>query len=151
MSNFRTIVKDVLKEWDDSEEYKYMDKHPEDHTGEDSMEWGMDIYVDDAHKALFDMLVAKNYVEREDVEDTDTFYLDVVAEYNVEGYPEDEYVDVKKVYVKDLQDEKIDITEYLTREDLDNLATALEESGKIDLYSYDDEADLKSDYYHSIL
>ena len=151
MSDFRTIVEDVLKEWDDPAELKYMDKHPEDHTGEDSMEWGIDIPVDEVHKPLFDTLIAQNYISLEDIEDTEEFYFDVTAEYDVEGYPDDEYIEVKGVYVKDLNNNNVDITNYLTKDDLEALATSLEESGKIELHSYDDEAELRSDYYHSVL
>jgi len=154
-SEFRKLMEKVfeqnginLKEWDEPEELKYAAEHPHDHTGSDIIEWTLDLPMNDE---LRDIIIRNNIVGIEDLQDDNgnwnpTEQFDCKIEYNISGYPDDEEINVTKVYLYDT-----DITPFLSSEYKQTVAEELEGSGKIDLNYNDPVEEWRSDYYHSVL
>ena len=165
MSEFRKLVETILKnngydlkEWDDDDRDEYYGD-PDDHTVfGDEMTWTLDLPMNDQlHKIIIDA----NIVGKEDLKDDAGNWLptgefDVIVEYDIEGYPDDEYVTVNKIYLEDYDTIKhqtfkgADITNLLPEGYLEKVANELEDSGKIDLHSYDYEGQVRDDYYSMI-
>lgn len=163
MSEFRKIVEEVLKEnninlkeWDDPAELKYQSQHPEDHTGEHEIDFDLDLPLNDNLRSI---LVSGGIANQEDLINDETGMpenmwpdADVKVEYDIEGYPDDEEVVAKKVYLKTYTNGKpglTDITAELPEGYLSSVSKELENF--VDLHTYDDTAELRRDYYKSVL
>ena len=78
-----------------------------------------------------------------------------LKEWDEDDY-DDEYITVNKIYLEDYDMTKhqtykgTDITQFLPKEFLEKVANELEESGKIELHSYDYEGQVRDDYYSMI-
>ena len=166
MSEFRKLVETILKnngydlkEWDeddyDDEYYGNLDDHTTD--GEE-VEWTVDLPMNDQIRQA---IIQANIVSEEDLKDDagnwlPTSEFDVIVEYDIDGYPDDEYITVNKIYLEDYDMVKhqtykgTDITQFLPKEFLEKVANELEESGKIELHSYDHEGQVRDDYYSMI-
>lgn len=158
MSNFRTIVENILAEHD------YDDWDSNDHTGDHMIDWTIDLPMNDD---LRNIIIGQNIVGEEDLKDDlgnwlNDFETDVVIDYEVIGYPDDEEISINKVYLPDYDaeiknkkfDELIagtDITPFISEDFLGKIAKQLEQSGKVELHSYDYEKQVRDDYYDSVL
>lgn len=163
MSKFRTIVEGVLKEYYGRDDDDYRDEYygdPEDHSVEgDEIEWTLDLPMNDE---IRQKIIDANIVGKEDLQDDSGNWLptgefDVIIEYDIDGYPDDEYITVTKIYLEDYDLEKhqrfkgADITSFLPKEYLQKVSDELEDSGHIELHSYDYEGQVRKDYYDSVL
>lgn len=163
MSEFRKIVENAiakhatsLKEWDDEAELRYQQKHPEDHTGEDTIDFDLDLPLNDNLRSL---LVSGGIANIEDLVNDTTGMpenvwpdADVKVEYEVTGYPDDEEVIAKKVYLKTYTNGKEGLTDITNELPAGYLASVSKElENFIELHSYDDTAELRRDYYNSVL
>ena len=103
-----------------------------------------------------------NLVGEEDLKDDQGNWLptcefDVIIEYNIDGYPDDEEITVTDIYLVDLDEnnhyEKFKgakLTPFLPEGYLDEIATELENKSDIELHSYDYEKQVRDDYYSMI-
>ena len=161
MTQFRNLVENILKdnnislnEWDDPDELKYYQNHPEDHTGNGEIEFNLDLPLTDK---LRELILSNNIVSEEDLIDDNGkplnvfFDADVKIEYNISGYPDDEEISVNKVLLNTYSDNNkyVDITQELSKDYLDSVALELENI--VELHSYDNVADLRKDYYNNLL
>lgn len=157
MSKFKTIVENILKEWDTPEELKYAAKHPNDHTGDNEIEWTFNLPLSNE---LATLIVSHNLVGMEDLQDDagnllPSYELDGKAEYNVTGYPDDEEIEVTNIYLDTLDGGRgknyVDITSMLPKEYLFKVAQDLENSGQVELNSVDPTIEWSRDYYNNLL
>lgn len=151
MSKFRTIVEKVMKEY-------YQDDY-DDHTCEgEEIEWTLDLPMnDDIRKEI----LRANLVGKEDLKDDQgnwlsNYELDVIVQYDIDGYPDDEEITVTNIYLENYDSEKhrsfagADITPFLPDGYLDTVARELEQESDIELHSYDYEGQVQDDYYSMI-
>lgn len=167
MSEFRKLVEAILKnngydlkEWDEDDYDEYYG-NPDNHTTEgEEIEWTVDLLMNDQIRQA---IIQANIVGEEDLKDDAGNWFpisefDVIVEYDVDGYPDDEYITVNKIYLEDYDIAKhqtykgTDITQFLPKEFLEKVANELEESGKIELHSssYYYEGQVHDDYYSMI-
>ena len=161
MSKFRALVEGILKEkgiYDLERDEYYGD--PDDHTTSDEeIEWTLDLPMNDE---IRQKIIDANIASKEDLQDNSgnwwpTGQFDVIIVYDIDGYPDDEYITVTGIYLEDYDSEKHkyfkgdDITSFLPEEYLQKVADKLENSGYIDLHSYDYEGEWRKDYYSSVL
>ena len=166
MSEFRKLVETILKnngydlkEWDED---NYDDEYygnPDDHTTDgEEIEWTVDLPMNDQIRQA---IIQANIVSEEDLKDDagnwlPTSEFDVIVEYDIDGYPDDEYITINKIYLEDYDMAKhqtykgTDITQFLPKEFLEKVANELEKSGKIELHSHDYEGQVRDDYYSMI-
>lgn len=141
MSKFRALVEKALKE------YTY------DHK---SGTWTVNIPMDEEHVQLRTFLLDNGYSE-------DDFYVkngvqrfesDVYVEVTtIDDYGDEEIDSLDLVQLENYNEAKFDILPYMTEEDKTNLITSLSNASTnpLDLSSADWEAELRSDYYNSVL
>lgn len=169
-SEFRKLMEKVfeqngisLKEWDDPNELKYMEKHPGDHTGKDSIEYaGFEVPVDANHTALMNKLheladedelyTYTNYKEWLAAQkagtpieleyDRSKMLIDIDIEYEISGYPYEE-IGINKVLFND-----VDITDLLTPDDIYKIQDYVDSNVET-TDNYD--KDVRDTYYGSIL
>lgn len=158
MSMIKNIIKRVLQERYDEEHDEYY-PHPNDHSGDGEIEWTVTLPMTDE---LRDELLKSGVCDAEDMQDLEGNWepfsqFDVIIEYEIDGYPDDEEIGINKVYISqyDFKNHKakpvFDVTRFLTKEYINELEKELTESGHIELHSYDYEGQVRSDYYDSVL
>lgn len=169
-SEFRKLMEKVfeqngisLKEWDDPNELKYMEKHPGDHTGEGSITYEeFEIPTDANHTALMNKLqeladdeelyTYTNYKEWLAAQkagtpieleyDRSKMIVDLDIQYEISGYPYEE-ISINKVLFND-----VDITDLLTPDDMRKI------QDYVDMHidtTDNSEQDIRDTYYGSIL
>lgn len=158
MSKFRALVEQKLVEYGYNH---YNDSN--DHTGSDSINWTLNLPMNDELRKI---IIDQNIVNTEDLQDDngnwlDSFETDVVVDYSIEGYPDDEEITVDAVYLPNYNVKRplgievvapgTEITQLLPKEYLWKVAEQLEQSGNIELSSYDYEGQVRGDYYDSVL
>lgn len=155
MSKFKELVEKVLKETDFYNDMKYFEKNPDDHSGDDSIDWTLDLPLSNE---LAQIIVKNNLVGIEDLQDEmgnllPEYQLDGKVEYTVEGYPEDEEINITNVYLNtyDETNPYENITAFLSPEYLQKLSTEIENSGKVDLNSIDPTIEWTKDYHNNLL
>lgn len=155
MSKFSQIVDTLLVEADSYEDMKYYQQHPNDHTGDDSIDLELDLPLSDN---LAQTILKYNIVSSEDLQDDSgallqSYPLETRVEYSVEGYPDDEEVTVNGIFLKTYEKENpyTDITAFLSTEYLQKVANQLEENGYIELNSIDPTIEWTKDYHNNLL
>lgn len=158
MSMIKNIIKRVLQEEYDEEHDEYY-PHPNDHSGDGKIEWTITLPMTDE---LRDELLKSGVSDAEDMQDLEGNWesfleFDVIIEYEIDGYPDDEEIEINKVFISEYDSKKnetkpvFDVTRFLTKEYINELEEELTESGYIELHSYDYEGQVRSDYYSSVL
>lgn len=165
MSKFRELVEGILKEYDydDYDDERYGD--PDDHTGSHVIKWTANLPMCDGLRKI---IIDENIRGVDDLKDDEGNWLpnvelDVIVDCEVlDNDDGDEYIRVDAVYFQDY--DKLlkgkysykdivygtEITNFLPRDYLDQLSTEIEDSGEIELSSYDYEKQVRDDYYSMI-
>ena len=121
------------------------------------MEWNFDLPLNDELRSLF---VKGGIANSEDLVDDAGNPLnvwqdaDVKVAYDVEGYPDDEEANATNIYLKTYnngKEEWTNITSMLPAGYLGEISSKLTYGNIVDLHQYDDVAELRSDYYKSVL
>ena len=171
MSKFRDTVLKILKEgFYDSEYDEYYPDEDEAIAHDDKTYTTIKLTLK-GHDALLQALQEIGYTKENDydpiyIENGEAYILieDALVEYEVDVEYNEEYiseinsVSAPRVIIKDFNgemrymydtDQQVEITDKLLPEDLKYIKNKL--SGEVELKSPDYDAELRSDYYHSVL